>query len=72
VTARRAAAFSVEADLSPDAEDLVRAALESADRGDSTDLTSAEAEHYYETGELPQRVQQRGERWAQRCLASRR
>jgi hypothetical protein len=41
-------------------EDQVRAGIEASDRGDVMELTSEEAEHYYDTGELPERV----ERWA--------
>ncbi len=70
--ARRTTAHQqVELGLSPDAEDLVRAALESAGRGESIELTAQESEHYCETGELPARLEKHGERWAKRWLASR-
>jgi hypothetical protein len=48
------------AELPKDVEDQVRAGIEASDRGDVMELTSEEAEHYYDTGELPERV----ERWA--------
>jgi hypothetical protein len=48
---------------------LVRAGLEAAERGEGHDLTEKEAAHYYETGELPERVQRVGELWAERCRA---
>ncbi|MGO9838142.1 MAG: hypothetical protein ACLP1X_28505 [Polyangiaceae bacterium] len=50
--------------------DLLRAGLEATERGEGHDLTEKEAAHYYETGELPERVQQVGEVWAERCRAS--
>jgi hypothetical protein len=51
---------AVEAQLPPDVESKVRAALEAVERGETMALTAEEAEHYYETGELPQRI----ETWA--------
>jgi hypothetical protein len=50
----------VEAKLPPEVEADVRAGIEAAMRGETIALTREEAEHYYETGELPERV----ERWA--------
>jgi hypothetical protein len=50
----------IEARLPPDAEADVRAGIEAALRGQTMALTREEAKHYYETGELPERV----ERWA--------
>jgi len=50
----------VRAELPPDVEEKVRAAVEAALRGETMALTADEAEHYYRTGELPERVG----RWA--------
>jgi hypothetical protein len=57
--------------LPEDLDDLLRAGAEAAERGEGNDLTSDEAQHYYESGELPERVQREGERWAQSWRASR-
>jgi hypothetical protein len=46
------ASFEEEADL--------RAALEAADRGETMELREEEAEHYYTTGDPPERI----EHWA--------
>jgi hypothetical protein len=46
--------------LRPEVEARVRAGGEVSERGDVLELTPHEAEHYYETGELPERVA----RWA--------
>jgi hypothetical protein len=54
-----------------DFEDLLRGGVESAECGEGIDLTSEEALHYYETGELPERVQRARERWAESWRASR-
>ena len=51
---------SVHAKLPADVEAKVRAAILSAEGGETMALTAEEAEHYYETGELPERI----ERWA--------
>lgn len=48
------------ADLPADVEELVRAGIEASLRADAMELTAEEAEHYFDTGELPERV----ERWA--------
>lgn len=45
------------AELPKDVEDQVRAGIEASDRGDVMELTPEEAEHYYDTGELPERVE---------------
>jgi hypothetical protein len=58
--ARPRIAEPVRADLPPDAEAQVRAGIEASLRDDAMALTADEAEHYYDTGELPERV----ERWA--------
>ncbi len=50
----------MEAKLPPEVEADVRAGIEAAMRGETIALTREEAEHYYETGELPER----GQRWA--------
>ncbi len=50
----------VETKLPSDVEGDVRAGIEAALRGETITLTREEAERYYETGELPERV----ERWA--------
>ena len=50
----------VEAELPRSVEALVRAGIEASDRGETMALTATEAERYYETGELPERI----ERWA--------
>jgi hypothetical protein len=54
-----------------DVEDVLRAGLEATERGEGIDLTTDEAQHYYETGELPERVQQAGVLWAESWRASR-
>lgn len=46
--------------LPPEVEARVRAGIEASERGDVLELTPQEAEHYYKTGELPERVT----RWA--------
>jgi hypothetical protein len=51
--------------------DQLRAGLEAEARGDGLDLTPQEAEHYFDTGELPERVQHAGEAWAEQWHASR-
>jgi hypothetical protein len=43
--------------LSPDVHRQVLEGVEQAERGELADLTPAEAEHYFETGELPERVE---------------
>ena len=50
----------VEAELPRDVEAQVRAGIEASERGETMALTAAEAERYYETGQLPERI----ERWA--------
>jgi hypothetical protein len=50
----------VRAELPRDVEAQVRAGIEACERGETMALTAEEAERYYETGELPERV----ERWA--------
>jgi hypothetical protein len=50
----------VQAELPPDVEAQLRAGIEACERGETMRLTAQEAEHYLETGELPERV----ERWA--------
>ena len=54
-----------------DLDELLRAGVEGVERGEGIDLTNEEAQHYYETGELPERVQRAGERWADSWRASR-
>jgi hypothetical protein len=54
-----------------DVDDLLRAGVEAAERGEGIELTNEEAQHYYETGELPERAQRAGERWAESWRASR-
>ena len=54
-----------------DLDDLMRAGVEAAERGEGIDLTNEEAQHYYETGELPERVQRAGKCWAESWRASR-
>ena len=57
--------------LPEDVDEILRAGLEATEHGEGIDLTSEEAQHYYETGELPERVQRAGERWAESWRASR-
>ena len=57
----RAQLQPIAAKLSPEVAADVRAGAEAALRGETIALTHEEAEHYYETGELPERV----ERWAE-------
>jgi hypothetical protein len=54
-----------------DIEDVLCAGLEAAERGEGIDLTTDEAQHYCETGELPERVQRAGELWVESWRASR-
>jgi hypothetical protein len=42
--------------LSPDEEQRVRAGIEASERDEAVALTKDEAEAYYETGVLPERV----------------
>jgi hypothetical protein len=49
---------------------IVRAGVEAAERGDGIDLAKQEAEHYYETGELPEHVRRAGDLWAERWRES--
>ena len=57
----RARPQPIVAKLSPEVAADVRAGAEAALRGETIALTREEAEHYYKTGELPERV----ERWAE-------
>jgi hypothetical protein len=50
---------------------LLRAGLKAAARNEGDDLSREEAEHYYETGELPERITRTGELWAERWPESR-
>jgi hypothetical protein len=65
-TRRRPQAVSrrAPAHLPREVEGVLRAGLEAAARGVGIDLTEEEAEHYHETGELPEHVQRAGELWA--------
>jgi hypothetical protein len=46
----------VEANLSRAVAAEVRAGLEACERGETLALTAEEAEHYYASGELPERA----------------
>ena len=46
----------VDLKLPPEVEAEVRAGMEEAERGETMALTATEAEHYYETGQLPERA----------------
>jgi hypothetical protein len=54
--APRARPKPIEAALPPNVEAEVRAGLEACERGETLPLTREEAEHYYATGELPERA----------------
>jgi hypothetical protein len=57
----RSALQPIVAKLPPEVAADVRAGAAAALRGETIALTREEADHYYETGELPERV----ERWAE-------
>jgi hypothetical protein len=52
--------------------ELVEAALVTTARGQGFDLTPFESARFYETGELPERVERAGREWGRRWRAKRR